>query len=216
MNFVSGALGTSSVAILLCVVSVAVLAASHRWKSSKTENEPARSGGVLDAAVFYLGSFAIGTIISGLSVIPLFPDRTFQLQLPEDVIGSQWLAPFHGYELLSVSLIVALAVIAVLRRQGLYRVLTFTVSGVAGASFVISAVLPENDFVLTFVGWALGASIVVVLVTLAPALVRSMAAFWRIGAIEPRQLSTPQFANEQREGPASEDAAADGGPPPPR
>lgn len=135
----------------------------------------------LDLAKFCLASLLLGALISAVSLLPLFGNRTFTL--PDKFVVFEGITEFQLYELGAASCITLLGVWAVVRRNSVVQIIAFLSSAIAGMTLAISMwpsgyVNETYEVTATFLGWLTGALIVNFIVYMAPDVIRLYAGFW--------------------------------------
>ncbi|AZH78956.1 hypothetical protein CSX12_11010 [Microbacterium sp. Y-01] len=132
------------------------------------------------------GMVLIGAFIGGICVLPVFPARSIEIpilneiahSISDDLWGS---ISTNGYEVLATLVIAAVAVVTLLRKRSVVPALHFTLAACAGAVAVFAATRGHVDFSepwLTYLGIGAGAAALVGVVALSPAVVETVLHLW--------------------------------------
>ena len=219
INVLSSTLEGSPIYVLIGVAAVLGVLVAAGVIKTRAPGQSVPGGAVskyLPGLTFFLAMFLLGTLIGLLSVLPLFPLQLFRV--PDfvsemGVPGVPTNQGFYGYELLAASVVAILGALARLRGQTVGSSLSFVVSATAGTTFAMVALRSDDthDFVLTFVGWTLAASVVVLLLHQLPSIFRLLWNFWspragskRLSAeilpdLEANHASQPNLSNDGRQ-----------------
>ena len=125
----------------------------------------------LRLAKLALLSTLIGAGVGAIAVQPLLRERYFE---------GAW-GFFYNYELGAAAVLVVLASTSAIRRQEPVQWLIFLAASVAGMTLSIVYLKPVNDFVSTFAGWLVAATLATVVVSSGRELARILVDFLGFG-----------------------------------
>lgn len=204
-SFFSGALAI--VLLLLCVAALVFLL-RHGTARGVAAPPWAYIAGSVDRLAFLAVSVVIGAVFGAVSILPILP--LVFLPVPWTALFDpktlEYGSMFPGYELLAAALIVALASVALFRRQHFVRVLGFAIAALGGAVAVFSAFGPSFDSpTQTFAGWSIATALVLGILVLTPRGLRSLAEFFNVPAkiapardVENEIVQVPRFRRDRR------------------